>query len=95
MGKDVIMALDNVAVRVTLEGKISVIDAIKAVSGSDHPWTVWERMKAEHPDILDHCEDYAFPTEDSVPVVDSEGLQKILMVLLEYMPEHTLTQSTE
>lgn len=95
MGKDVVIDLDNVAVRFTSEGKISVIDAIRAVSSSEHPWTVWESLKTEHPEILDHCEDYAFLTEDSVPVVDSEGLQKILMVLLEYMPEHTLTQFTD
>jgi hypothetical protein len=95
MGKDVIIDLDNVAVRFTSEGKISVIDAIRAVSSSKYPWTVWEGLKIKHPEILDHCEDYAFPTEDTVPVVDSEGLQMILMVLLEYLPEHILTPFTE
>lgn len=87
MGKDVIMALDNVAVRVTLEGKISVIDAIKAVSGSDHPWTVWESLKTEHPEILDHCEDYSFQIQGSVPVVNSNGWDKICEVLLDYLPD--------
>jgi len=95
MEKDVVMDLDNVAVRFTAEGKISVIDAIRAVGGSEHPWTVWENLTTEHPEVLDHCEDYSFQIQGSVPVVNSEGLQKILMVLLEYLPEFTLTQFTE
>jgi len=95
MGKDVVIDLDNISVRFTSEGKISVIDAIKAVSNSEHPWTVWENIKMKHPEILDHCEQYAFPTEDSVQVVDSEGLQKVLLALLEYLPEPTLAQFME
>jgi len=87
MEKDVIMDLDNGAVRFTAEGKISVIDAIRAVGVSEHPWNVWEGLKTEHPEVLDHCEDYSFQVQDSVPVVDSEGWEKICAVLLEYLPE--------
>jgi len=87
MEKDVIVDLDNVAVRFTSEGKISVIDAIRAVGGSEHPWTVWESLKTKHPDVLDHCEDYSFQMQGSVPVADSEGWDKICTVLLEYLPD--------
>jgi len=87
MGNDVIMDLDNVAVRFTSEGKISIIDAIRAVSGFEHPWTVWETLKTDHPEILDHCDAYSFQAHGSVPVVNSEGWEKILMVLLEYLPD--------
>jgi hypothetical protein len=87
MENDVIVDLDNVDVRFTSEGKISVIDVIRAVGGSEHPWTVWESMKMEHPEILDHCEDYSFQMQGPVPVVNSEGWDKICAVLLEYLPD--------
>jgi hypothetical protein len=87
MEKDVIMDLDNIAVRFTPEGKVSVIDAIRAVSSSEHPWVVWESLKKGHPEILDHCEEHSFTTEVSVPVVNSEGWEKICRVLLEYLPD--------
>ena len=90
MGKDIIMDLDNVAVRFTSEGKISVIDAIRAISSLEYPWSVWKKLKTEHTEILDHCEFYSFHAEDPVPVVDSDGLQKMLIVLLKYVPEYTL-----
>jgi len=87
MEKDVIVDLDSVAVRFTAEGKISVIDAIRAVGGSEHPWTVWKNLKTNHPEILDHCEDYSFQKQGSVPVADSEGWDKICAVLFEYLPD--------
>jgi hypothetical protein len=85
MENDVIVDLDNVDVRFTSEGKISVIDAIRAVGGSEHPWTVWEKLKTEHPEVLDHCETYSFQVQDPVPVVNSEGWDTISSVLLEYL----------
>jgi hypothetical protein len=87
MEKDVIIDLDNVAVQFTSEGKISVIDAIRAVSSLEQPWTVWERLKTEHPEILDHYEDYSFQMQGSVPVANSEGWEKICSVLIEYLPD--------
>jgi putative IMPACT (imprinted ancient) family translation regulator len=85
MKKDVIIDVDNTAVRFTSEGKISVIDAIRAVSSSEQPRAVWESMKKEHPEILDHCEEYSFSTEDCVPVINSEGWEKLCDALLEYL----------
>jgi hypothetical protein len=87
MEENIIIDLDNVAVRFTPEGKISVIDAIKAVGGSERPWSVWKSLKRKHPEILDHCEGYAFQRQAPVPVADSEGWDKICAVLLEYLPE--------
>jgi predicted HAD superfamily phosphohydrolase len=87
MEKDVIMDLDNVAVRFTPEDKISVIDAIRAVGGSEHAWTVWEKLKMEQPEVLDHCEDYSFQMQDPVPVVNSEGWDKISSVLFGYLSD--------
>ena len=87
MEEDVIVDLDNVAVRFTPEGKISVIDAIRAVSNFEHPWTVWASLTTEHPEILDHCEDYSFHMQGSVPVANSKGWEKICAVLPEYLPD--------
>jgi hypothetical protein len=87
MEQEVIMDLDAVSVRFTADGKISVIDAIKAVSSSEHPWIVWESLKAEHPEILNYCEDYTFHMQGPVPVANSEGWDKICAVLPEYLPD--------
>jgi hypothetical protein len=87
MEDGVIVDFGNVAVRFTSEGKISVIDAIRAVGGLEHAGAVWEKLKTEHPEVLDHCEDYSFQIEGPVPVVNSEGWDKICAVLVECLPE--------
>lgn len=87
MENDVVIDLDTVAVWFTSEGKISVIDAIRAVSSSEHPWAVWERLKTEHPEILDHCEEYSFQMQDPVPIASSQGWDQICAVLPEYLPD--------
>jgi len=42
MENDVIIDFDNMAVQFTSEGKVSVIDAIRAVGGFEHPGIVWK-----------------------------------------------------
>jgi hypothetical protein len=87
MENDVIVDLDNVAVRFTPDGKISVIDAIRAVGGFEHAWAVWEKVKTEHPEVLEHCEHYSFHRQGPVPVVNSEGWDTISSVLFGYLPD--------
>lgn len=87
MENDVIINLDDMAVQFTPEGKVSVIDAIRAAGGFEHPGVVWKNLKNEHPEVLDYCENYSFQGKNSVPVVNSEGWYKIYSALLTCMLE--------
>ena len=82
-----IVNLDNQPIRFTPDGKVSVVDAIKMVTGSDNPWSIWENLKAEHPDLLTHCQEHASQSEGAVPVVGSEGWEKIWTLLLDSLPK--------
>ncbi len=83
MEKYVIIDFGNTTVWFTPEGKISVIDAIIAVSSSDKPWDLWENLKTKNPEILDYCENYSFQSKEPVPVVDTDGWDKIFAALIE------------
>ncbi len=85
MEQTVVIEMDSAEIRITADGRVSVIDAIEAVSECYHGRDIWERIKGEHPDILRNFEQY--PMEDNAPVmvVDSEGWGKIWMVLAQYL----------
>lgn len=85
MEETLIVNLDNEPIRFTPDGKVSIIDAIKAVSKSDRPHPIWEDLKAKHPEILLHCEDHSFPREGLTEVIDSKGLEIIWILLPHYM----------
>ena len=82
--------LDNNPIRFTPDGKVSVIDAIQAVSNSNRARPIWESLKREHPDILLHCEDYSFQREAPTPVVTSDGWERVFILLPEYLLESHL-----
>jgi hypothetical protein len=90
MEQALIINLDNETVRFTPDGRVSVIDVIRAVSNSNCPWDIWERLRTEHPEILIHCEDYSFLREGPIPGMDSEGLGKIWMLLHNYLLDPNL-----
>lgn len=90
MEEALVVTLDNETVRFTPNGRVSVIDAIRAVSNSNRAYEIWERLKTEQPEILIHCENYSFLREGTGPVVDSEGLQKVLVLLQEYLLDPNL-----
>jgi hypothetical protein len=86
----VTLNLDNNPIRFTPDGKVSVIDAIQAVSNSNRARPIWESLKREHPDILLHCEDYSFQREAPTPVVTSDGWERVFILLPEYLLESPL-----
>jgi len=85
MEQALIIHLDNEAVRFTHDGKVSVLDAIRALCNSSCQGAIWGNLKREHPEILIHYEDYSFLREGPIPVVESEGLGKVWMLLLDYL----------
>jgi len=91
MEQALIVNLDSVALRFTPEGKVSVVDAIRAVSNSDSPYSIWENLKAEHPEILLYCVDYSFQGKGPVPVIDSKGWERVWMLLPDYLSDSNVT----
>ena len=80
-----IVYMDEDPVTFTEDGRVSVLDAIRMVLDSGSALDLWEKMKLEHPDILDHCEDFPFREQGTVPVIDKDGWEKIWMLLPEYL----------
>jgi hypothetical protein len=87
MDQALILNLENNPIRFTPDGRVSVVDAIRAVSNVRCPGDLWESLKAEHPEILPFCEEYLFLGEGSVSVVTSEGWEKIWALLPDYLSD--------
>jgi hypothetical protein len=73
--------LDDIPVRFTPDGKVFVIDAIKATMQSKQALAIWETLKSEHPEILAYYEDYAGKGKTPLPVADSSGWEMIMRLL--------------
>jgi hypothetical protein len=91
MTRQFTLKLDNDHIRFTPDGKVAVVDAIKALSDLGNPETVWELLKAESPEIKEVYQDYDFAESKSEAVVDSEGWNKIEAALLDYILDHDST----
>lgn len=91
MERQYTVKLDNDHIRFTPDGKVAVVDAIKALSDLGEPETVWESLKAESPEINEVYQDYDFSESKSEAVVDGEGWEKIEAALLDYMLDHDRT----
>lgn len=88
MTRQFTLKLDNDHIRFTPDGKVAVVDAIKALSDLGEPETVWELLKAESPEIKESYQEYDFAESKSEAVVDGEGWEKIETALLDYMLDH-------
>jgi hypothetical protein len=79
--------LDGNKIRFTPEGKVSVLDAIQALTDRHQPETIWFDLLRDNPGIDNLCEDYRF--SDMVPsaVVDGEGWSIIEDLLMVYILE--------
>jgi hypothetical protein len=82
-----IVNLDSIPLRFTPDGRVSVVDAIRAVSDANCPTSIWEHLKDAHPEILSHCEDYTFKGKETVAVIDSEGWEKVWLLLPHYLAD--------
>ena len=82
------MKLDGDRVRFTPDGKIAVVDAIRALSARKGANRIWESLKTERPEIKDFCQSYKFMGNKRDSVVDGEGWEKIEDALLDYILDH-------
>ena len=83
------MQLDRDRVRFTPDGKVAVIDAIKALSAREGAERIWESLKEERPEFKTLCESYHFQKNRIDSVVDGEGWEKIEDALLDYILDHS------
>jgi hypothetical protein len=81
MEEPITLHLDDIPVRFTPDGKVSIIDAIKATMQSNQARAIWETLKSDHPEVLAYCEDYPFGGKTPLPVADSAGWEMIMTLL--------------
>jgi len=67
------LKLDNDPIRFTPDGKVAVVDAIKALIALGTPESVWKSLKAERPEIKEVYQDYDFHENKPEAVVDLNG----------------------
>jgi prophage antirepressor-like protein len=74
---------DGCKVRITLDGRVSVFDAIAATLKKKNPRSDWERLTQANPEVVAICDSFQFPGrgQQLTPVADEEGLYQILMLL--------------
>ena len=82
------MQLDGDSVRFTPDGKIAVVDAIKALVAEDGAERIWTTLKKERPEFADICQIYNFQKDQIECVVDGEGWDIIEDALLDYVFDH-------
>ncbi len=85
MKTHITMQLVDSAVKFTPDGKVAVVDAIRALSASEEALGIWQVLKKERPELRDRCERYDFRKNQSEAVVDSEGWEQIEDALLKYI----------
>lgn len=83
MGNCTVFEMDNTKVSFTPEGKISVIDAIQAVTRSKDYKELWKTISDKNPSIMKHCELYQDYNDKPFLVADIEGWDKISFFLFE------------
>jgi len=87
MQRPVIVDLDDRSMRFTPDGRVTVVDAIGAVGDVRSPNAIWEHLKEAHPEILTYCEDYTFEDDAPVAVINSEGWERVRLLLPDYLPD--------
>ena len=90
--RHITMQLDGDRIRFTPDGKIAVVDAIKALSTEDGADRIWESLKKECPEFKNLCQSYYFQENKTDAVVDGQGWEKIEAALLDYITARISTK---
>ena len=72
-------------VRFTTDGKVFVEDAIKMIISEDEFDVIWDKIKKDHPDILEHCEDFTVQEGETMTITDTRGWGIIMNALQKYL----------
>jgi hypothetical protein len=87
MRNNVILFVDDNEIRFTVDGKVSVLDAISALVKTGDPLSIWKTITNAHPEILSFCDDYYFEKE-AMSMVNSEGWEKIGLLLFDFISDN-------
>ncbi|MEJ2168289.1 MAG: hypothetical protein P8X90_22445, partial [Desulfobacterales bacterium] len=60
MNRQLTIKLADDHIRFTPDGKVAIIDAIKALSALGKPEFIWESLKTDYPEIKGLYQDYDF-----------------------------------
>ena len=82
------MKLDGDHIRFTPDGKIAVVDAIRALTAKKGANRIWESLKAERPEFKELCHSHTFKGDKTDSVADGEAWAKIEDALLDYIVDH-------
>jgi len=87
VGQNLVVHFDGDPVRFTPDGRLSVLDAIGALTHSCCPDSLWDDVKKKHPEIMSYCGSYSFQKGQTLPVVNNEGWDMLLTALVDYLVE--------
>jgi len=91
--RHVTMKLDHDWVRFTPDGKVAVVDAIRAlIAEDDGADRIWESLKEKCPEFEHLCQSYNFQKKRMDSVVDGHGWEKIETALLDYIIDRNSTK---
>jgi hypothetical protein len=90
MPREFVLRLEENSIRLTPDGEIAIIDAIKALSESDNPEEIWQKLQHENPEIVTNCKRFRFSDSKSVLVADSLGWDRIEPLLFDYILDQNL-----
>ena len=82
MAQEFVLRLEKNSVRITPDGEVAVIDAIKALIESDDAEEIWRKLQDENPEIISYCKRARFSDSKSVLVANSRGWNEIETLLL-------------
>jgi len=85
MGVQLNLKMDDKIVRFTPDGRISILDAIRVLSGQDDTVALWDAITAVKPEILERCESYPFEEEETLFVADTTAWDEIVMLLADHL----------
>jgi hypothetical protein len=88
MKNNLSITLDDNAIRFTPDGKVFILDAIRALSNNDRAKSIWNELKELKPEIKNLFENFPVKKNESVPVADSSGWDKIQGILFDHMLEY-------
>ncbi|MFP4473939.1 MAG: hypothetical protein ACLFOY_00170 [Desulfatibacillaceae bacterium] len=89
MNDDITLQMIEEPVRFTHDGRIAVIDGIRAAMGSGQGAdSVMETITSSHPELFTNCEEYTFSTDDTELVCGSDEWEAIFLTIFYHLLEN-------